>query len=304
MRILAFLLLSTLLHAELTPDQAAVPLEIDAPDPGMTKVILLAGAPSNKPGQHEYFAGCNILAKCLRQTKGVWPVMVADGWPKNEAIFKNAKAIVSYMDAGDKLAWLAPERWEVVRQTLKSGAGFVAMHQSVEVPDAQSAEFQSWLGAAWRKDIGSRGHWDMQFDSIPAHPLTRNVSSFAAPKDGWLFNLHFLPEHVTPILSGLVPDKARSTSDAKAHTGRAEVIAWAYQPPSGPRAFGFTGADLHSSWHIDSQRQMVVNAILWAAGIEVPEKGFPIALEEADFSSCLDRKIFQPKKPKVATKGQ
>lgn len=302
MRILAFLLVTHLLHAELTPEQSALPLEVDAPGAGMTKIILLAGSPSNKPGQHEYFAGCQLLAKCLRQTEGVWPVLVADGWPKNEAIFTNAKAIVSYMDAGEKLAWLAPERWDIVRKTLQSGAGLVAMHQSVEVPDAQSMEFQGWLGAAWRKDIGSRGHWDMQFNSIPQHPVTRNVTGFAAPKDGWLFNLHFQTRHVTPILTGLVPDKNRSTEDAKAHTGRAEVIAWAFEPPSGSRAFGFTGADLHSSWRIDSQRQMVVNAILWAAGLQVPEKGAPIALEESDFTACLDRKIFQPRKAKAAKK--
>ena len=304
MRSTFFLLLAftSLARAELTSEQSQIPLEVDAPDASYTKIILLAGAPSNKPGQHEYFAGCSILAQCLKQTKGVWPVMVADGWPKNEAIFDNAKAIVSYMDAGEKLAWLAPDRWDRVRKTLKAGAGLVAMHQSVEVPAAQSAEFQGWLGAVWQKDIGSRGHWDMQFDTIPQHPITRNVTGFVAPKDGWLFNLHFKSEHVTPILTGLVPDKGRSTPDAKSHAGRAEVIAWAHEPPSGPRAVGFTGADLHSSSHIDSQRQLITNAILWTAGLEVPATGAPIGLPEDAFTKNLDRKVFQPKKPTAAAK--
>ncbi len=171
MRILTFLLaLTTLAQAELTTEQQQVPLEVDAPDSSFTKIILLAGSVSNKPGQHEYFAGCSLLAECLKQTKGVWPVMVADGWPKNEAVFANAKAIVSYMDAGEKLAWLPAERWDRIRATIKAGAGLVAMHQSVEVPEAQSKEFQGWLGAVWQKDIGSRGHWDMTL--IPSR-LTR-----------------------------------------------------------------------------------------------------------------------------------
>jgi hypothetical protein len=300
--LLCLLFLSTSLHAELTAEQQAVPLEADAPDASYTKIILLAGSPSNKPGQHEYFAGCNILAECLKQTPKVWPVMVADGWPKNEAIFNQAKAVVSYMDAGEKLAWLTPERWARMKATLDAGAGFVAMHQSVEVPAAQRTEFQSWLGAIWQPDIGCRGHWDMTFESVPTHPITANVTGFPAPKDGWLFNLHFLPEHVTPILTGTVPDNVRKTNDAKAHNGRKEVIAWTYAPPSRGRAFGFTGADLHSSWAIDSQRQLVVNAILWTAGVEVPTTGAPIKLEAQAFTKNLDRKVFTPKKK--VTKAQ
>ena len=42
----------------LTPEQQQVPREVDAPDPKLAKIVLLAGSVSNKPGQHEYFAGC------------------------------------------------------------------------------------------------------------------------------------------------------------------------------------------------------------------------------------------------------
>ena len=292
------------LHAELTPEQQQVPLEVDAPDAKLVKIILLAGSPSNKPGQHEYFAGCALLAECLRQTPGVWPVVVADGWPKNEAVLNNAKAVVSFMDAGEKLAWLAPDRWAKMKSLMDAGAGLVAMHQSVEVPAAQAEEFKGWLGAVWQKDIGCRGHWDMSFPSIPTHPTTVNVTGFDAPKDGWLYNLQFQPQHVTPLLTGTVPDKNRITPDAKAHAGRAEVIAWAYAPPSGRRAIGFTGADLHSSWRIDSQRQLITNAILWTAGLDLPAKGAPCALPADTFTKWLDRKIFLPKPKAKAKKTQ
>lgn len=289
-------------RAELTEQQKQVPLEVEAPQPGMTKIVLLAGSVSNKPGQHEYFAGCSVLMKCLKQTPGVWPVMAAEGWPKNEAIFKGAKAVVSYMDAGEKLAWLEPARWAQIKALMDEGAGLVCMHQSVEVPAAQADEFKSWLGAVWQKDIGCRGHWDMTLAPAAAgHPVLTGVSTFDAPKDGWLFNLHFADKGVTPLLTGKVPDdKARSTADAKAHAGRDEVIAWAYERPSGARAIGFTGADLHSSWHIDSQRKMITNAILWAAKVEVPAGGAAIACEEADFTANMDRKLVIAKKEKAA----
>ncbi len=296
--IFPFLLLGLSLHAELTDEQKQVPLEVDAPDASMTKIVLLAGSVSNKPGQHEYFAGCSILSKCLKQTPGVWPVMVAEGWPKNEAIFKGAKAVVVYMDAGEKLAWLEPTRWANIRELMASGAGLVAMHQAVEVPAAQADEFKNWLGAVWQKDIGCRGHWDMSLAINPAHATSAGVTGFDAPKDGWLYNLHFADQGVTPLLTGKVTDKARTTADAKAHVGRDEVIAWAYERPDGARSIGFTGADLHSSWHIDSQRRFVTNAILWTAKLDVPKDGAPIVCDEADFTSNMDRKLLlKAKKP-------
>lgn len=296
----AFAIVSLAAHAELTDQQKQVPLEVDAPDSSMTKIVLLAGSVSNKPGQHEYFAGCSLLMKCLKQTPGVWPVMAAEGWPKNEAIFKNAKAVVSYMDAGEKLAWLAPERWAKMKEVMSTGAGFVAMHQSVEVPAAQADEFKGWLGAVWQKDIGSRGHWDMTLTpATPAHPTLTGVTTFDAPKDGWLFNLHFADKGVTPLLTGPIADKGRSTADAKAHSGRNEVIAWAYERPDGARSVGFTGADLHSSWHIDSQRRFILNSILWTAKVAVPAGGAAIAADEADFTANMDRKTLGAVKKKA-----
>jgi hypothetical protein len=292
--------LSLTAHADLTDQQKLVPLEVDAPDASMTKIVVLAGSVSNKPGQHEYFAGCSLLMKCLKQTPGVWPVMAAEGWPKNEAIFKNAKAVVSYMDAGEKLTWLAPERWAKMREVMATGAGFVAMHQSVEVPAAQADEFKSWLGAVWQKDIGCRGHWDMTLTPNPAgHATLAGVTTFDAPKDGWLFNLHFADKGVTPLLTGPIADKGRSTVDAKAHVGRNEVIAWAYERPDGARSVGFTGADLHSSWTIASQRRFVTNAILWTAKVAVPASGAPIAADEADFTANMDRKTLGAVKKKA-----
>ncbi len=303
MRLPAFLfaVLCLPLHAELTEQQQQVPLEVDAPDASMTKIVLLAGSVSNKPGQHEYFAGCSLLMKCLKQTPGVWPVMAAEGWPKNEALFKNAKAVVSYMDAGEKLAWLEPARWEKMRAVMATGAGLVCMHQSVEVPAAQADEFKGWLGAVWQKDIGSRGHWDMHLTpGSTGHATLAGVTAYDAPHDGWLFNLHFADKGVTTLLSGPVPDTGRSTADAKSHSGRDEIIGWAYERPDGARSIGFTGADLHSSWHIDSQRRFVTNAILWAAKLTVPAAGAPIALDEADFTANMDKKTAPPAKAKTA----
>jgi hypothetical protein len=297
--LLAAAFVSTLAHAELTDEQKRVPLEVDSPDKSLAKVVLLAGSVSNKPGQHEYFAGCAMMMNWLKQTPGVWPVMVAEGWPKNEAILDDAKCIVAYMDGGAKLAFLDPARWNKIKALAAKGVGLVALHQTVDIPEANAEEFKSWFGAVWQKDISARGHWDMTFETFPAHPITQGLKPFTAPYDGWLYNLHFADKGVTPLIAGAVPDKSRSTADAKAHMGRNEVVGWAFDRPDGGRSFGYTGCDLHKDWDVESQRRLVVNGIVWSAKLELPKEGAKVDMKPEDITSNMDRKIFSAAKPKA-----
>jgi len=292
---------ASLTFAALTDEQRRVPLEADSTDPKLAKIVLLAGSVSSKPGGHEYFAGCTILTNMLKQTNGVWPVMAAEGWPKDERIFDNARAVVVYADGGAKLPFLDAARWEKMKSLVAKGTGFVMLHQAVDVPEDRADEIQSWLGGVFKKDIGCRGHWDMSFGTFPKHAITRGVTPFTAPGDGWLYNLHFAPGAV-PLITGQVPDKARTSADAKAHTGRAETIGWAYERADGGRSFAFTGADWHTNWKVETQRKLVVNGILWSAKIEIPEGGAPVAFDPADITKNWDNK---PKPaPKTAPKTE
>ncbi|MDR3402215.1 MAG: ThuA domain-containing protein [Chthoniobacter sp.] len=293
--LLTLLALTLCARADLTEEQRRVPLEVDSPDPKLAKIVLIAGPVSNKPGEHEYFAGCALMMDWLKQTTGVWPVLVAEGWPKNEAILDGAKAVVVYADTAEKLPFLEPARWAHMKRLIDAGTGFVMLHQSADVPADHADEIKSWLGAVWQKDTGCRGHWDMDFDDIPMHPITRGVAAFHVPFDGWLFNLQFAPG-ATPLLSGMVPDKARTTADAKTHMGRPEVVAWAYERPNGGRSFAFTGCHIHRNWSLESERRLVTNGILWAAKLEVPSAGAPVALNPASLANNLDSKPTPPAK--------
>lgn len=273
----------------LTEEQLRVPREAATPDPKLAKIILLAGSVSNKPGQHEYFAGCALMMQWLRAQPGVWPVLVAEGWPQDEHILDGARAVVVYADGGPKLPFLEPARWAKMRDLVGKGAGLVMLHQAVDVPEAQAEELKGWLGGAWTKDIGCRGHWDMEFAAFPKHPILNGVQPFAAPLDGWLYNLHFA-EGTTPLVTGAVPDPSRTTPDAKAHAGRAEVMAWALERADGGRSFAFTGCDLHKNWQVESQRRLVANGILWAAKLPVPAEGAAVALAPGAIAANLDAK--------------
>lgn len=142
-----------------------------------------------------------------------------------------------------------------------------------------------------------RGHWDIEFIEFPKHPVLNGVTPFAAPLDGWLYNLHFA-DGAIPIISGTVPDSARTTADAKLHVGRKEVVGWAYERANKGRSFAFTGCDLHRNWTVESQRRMVINGILWSAKLDVPAEGAAVAMEPKSIALYLDRKAAPQPKPK------
>jgi hypothetical protein len=51
------------------------------------------------------------------------------------------------------------------------------------------------------------------------------------------------------------------------------VLSWAYTRPNGGRGFGFAGGHFTRNWHMEPFRKLVLNGILWTAGIEVPPEG-------------------------------
>jgi type 1 glutamine amidotransferase len=52
-------------------------------------------------------------------------------------------------------------------------------------------------------------------------------------------------------------------------------VAWAYERPGGGRGFGFTGGHDQINWANDNFRKVVLNGLVWAAGLDVPENGVP-----------------------------
>lgn len=298
-RFLSVLLFTTALHAELTSEQQQVPLEVLPTDPALAKIVLIAGSTSNKPGQHEYFAGCALLMDWLKKSPGVAPVMVADGWPKNEAVLDGAKAVLLFLDGGNKLPFLEPSRWAKMQALADAGTGFIVLHQGIDCPADKAATFKNWFGAVFQSDIGCRGHWDVSFDAVPTHEINRGLKPFALPGDGWLYNLHFADSGVTPLLAAPMPDSSRKTAHAKAHAGRAETVAWSYERLNGGRSFGFTGCDLHSNWGDANQRLLVLNGILWTAHLPVPANGLASEVTPEALKKNWDRKVFLKKAVKT-----
>ena len=273
-------------------DQSKVPLEVQPTNPSLAKIVLVAGRQSHGKGEHEFFAGCAVLMRLLQQQPGVFPVMARDGWPKNPQTFEGAKAVVFFMDGGGGHPIIRPrEHLEEVQKLMDAGVGFVNLHYAVEYPKDYSDRILKWLGGYYETGYSVNPHWKADIKVLPEHPITHGVKPFALV-DEWYYNIRFVPDMkgVTPILKAVPPDNTRRTAAAKEHQGREEILAWAFDRPTGGRSFGFTGAHFHRNWGDDSFRRLVVNAILWTAKLNVPKDGAKVLLSPEDLNQNLDRK--------------
>lgn len=272
------------------------------------KILLIAGPPSHPPGAHEHNAGVLLLQKCLDGVPGLKTDVVLGGWPKDDAQLQGVDAIIIYADGGPRHIALQENRLAVLDKALAKGAGLGLLHYAVEptLPKGQ-AEFLRWVGGAFEIHWSVNPHWDAEFKSLPRHPITRGVKPFTL-RDEWYFNLRFVDrmKGVTPILVA-VPDGSTTSRPDGDHSGNPAVrgmvargdpqtVAWAYERPNGGRGFGFTGGHTHANWGDDNQRKVVLNALLWVAGVEVPKNGVESKVTPAQLAANLDPKPAPKKK--------
>jgi type 1 glutamine amidotransferase len=263
---------------------AAQPARFERPpaDPNAAKIVLVGGSNYFKAGEHDYLAGVAVLADLLKQSPGVAPVLAAD-WPGKPETFAGAKAVVFLFDGGAKHGVLKGNRAAEVQKLVDAGVGLVQLHQVADYPKDFGDRARGWAGGSWEAGTGQRAHWVHTFKTFPDHPVCRGVTPFTID-DGWLYKTRFVEGKagVTPILRTVSPTGKDSESDAGA------VVAWAYERPGGKgRSFTFTGAHLHASFAEEGYRRLLVNAILWSAGLDVPPAGAPVKLDPAALPGYL-----------------
>ncbi len=280
---------------------------------GKHKLVLVAGRPSHPPRMHEFNAGTQLMAKCLQNTKGLQVDVSLNGWPKDEALFEGADAVVFYMDGGrgHEVVQENGRRMKLVDEWTKKGVGIGCMHYGVEiVPDQAGAEFKRWIGGHYEHMFSCNPIWEPKFDSFPKHSITQGVGPFQV-KDEWYFNMRFVEgfsaaapakqegTQFWPILVAKPSDEVRNGPyvyprgpypHIQAAKGREEAMMWAVQRADGGRGFGFTGGHYHDNWSNDNYRKVVLNACVWLTGMEVPEKGVESSVTSADIDANLDPK--------------
>ena len=265
------------------------------------KLVLIAGKQSHGPGDHEFRAGSLLLKKCLEGFPGLEVVVVPNGWPEDVKVFDGAAAIVCYADGGGGHPFIQADRAKLIDDYAKKGVGIGVMHFGVEVPkDKGGAQFLDWVGGYYEHQFSCNPMWSPEYEKFPEHPVARGAQPFST-NDEWYMNIRFRPEMkgITSILVAKPSDQVRKGpyvypkgpyDHIVADSGRAETMMWVSERDGGGRGFGFTGGHRHKNWGNDSQRKVVLNALVWLCKLDVPEGGVASKITDDDLTQNLDPK--------------
>lgn len=242
-------------------------------------VLLIAGPKSHGPGQHEHPAGCELLAKHLANCGLDLQPEVSLGWPQDAAKVANADTLVLYSDGQD--GHVAKGRVAELRQRMAAGKGLVVLHYALEPADAEMAGIlDEAIGGHFEVNWSVNPIWNMKDPLIDPHPVTRGVKPFGVEEE---FYYHIrLRENVMPLIRALPPESSLGADGPRSGNlavreelakKTPQALAWCVENANKSRGFGFTGGHFHRNWSDESFRKLVLNAIVWTAGGEVPADG-------------------------------
>ena len=262
-----------------------------------TRVVFLAGGRSHGPGEHEFNAGCRLLARALEEQSGLGVrAEVVNGWPADDSVLDGAKAVVIYADGTSVVG----KGWAKMDALAKQGVGIMFMHYAVH-PSAADGEkyYRPWIGGAFETGWSVNPHWVAELKALPDHPVSRGVPAVVEAFDEFYYNMRFPQDRSRVLdLATATPTRERMkryinlwNEHGVAGLDKPQTIMWGIERADGGRGVGFTGGHYHRNWAVDGFRTLVLNAIVWVAGREVPSGGVrSTPLTEADLNANLDDK--------------
>ena len=266
---------------------AAQPQEGKAPAPPQPaaaagKTIVFLWQVDHHPNE----ATCLLLKHCLKNSPNVKGLRceIHEVWPKDPNTLDDAAAIVVYCDreketAKEHVIFTEDHSRHLDKLTAK-GVGLVVGHYSLygNPKGLDGAKIQEWVGAYYQWAVSQHAQYRSSMAFCPAspdHPICRGWKEFALPHNEAYWNLQFAEDDRTaPILTGAYPQGWIDRLKRDKRFGpKSTVTAWALERPSGGRGVGIGIGHYYDNWLNDDLRKMTLNAIVWAAGIEVPKEG-------------------------------
>lgn len=244
-----------------------------------TKILLLATPADHAYGTHMYREGCELMAKCLRQTSGVEAV-VHTGWPSDPKMVEGVSAIAVYSAPGD-FVLRGPHRQQF-EKLMRQGVGFSAVHWGTGARPDRAEQYKSILGGYYTNKFGLNTTNTTVEQVALQHPICRGWKQFDL-KDEIYLNPDLQPG--TQAIAKVCVPKPPDTTP-KDHT-----VVWAYErPDGGGKSFGCTLGHFHELFGIKAFRVLLTNGVLWTAGIQVPRGGAACELDAADLELPPDPK--------------
>lgn len=239
-------------------------------DADTTKILLIGKAPDHPFGTHMYLHTQGVLSKCLQLTDGVETV-VSEGWPEDRATLHGVKAIVVYSSPAAEFLMDGPGA-EPLHEMMQNGVGLVTIHWASSVFEKNlerlGDRWMDYMGGTWVSNYGLSTDTSRLKQLVPDHPICR----------GWEeYDLHD-EFYLKPVIKGATPMLRVTTK------GEDVVVGWAYERADGGRAYGTTLGHFYENFQVTAFRRTIVNAILWAAHVDVPEGGAPVELSREELA--------------------
>lgn len=236
------------------------------------KTVVLVGGPHTEgPGRHEYENGVRALGRLLESAPGSPRLRVRSypsGWPDDVHAFDAVDTVVLYFDGHDQHPLRDPERRRQFDKLMQRGVGLVALHQASTVPQSDDLGLQAWLGATRRGLFDRSTQWARLRPVTSPHPVLQGIDPFSY-RDEFYPTLEFSPGVVSVMQADLHPQfrEGQNLLDGRSETA---TVAWAFTRRDRGRSFGFTGAHFLSALDQPMLRTLLLNAIQWTAGDDVP----------------------------------
>lgn len=257
----------------------------DAAQSAPKKIVLIAGKKSHGPignGIHDYPWSVKLLKVMLDHSNIADQVRVEyhlDGWPEDPATLDDADAIMVISDGrdGDKYEeaphFHSAEHLAAIQKQIDRGCGFLTFHFSTFAPDQYASQILNWSGGYFDWEENGERRWYSAIETKTAalrldsteHPIASGVKPFTL-REEFYFNLRFDPQDAQLRQIASVPDLPGREPDGK-------VVAWARERAGGGRGFGTSCGHFYNNWQEPGFRKLILNAIAWAAHVDIPASG-------------------------------
>lgn len=256
-------------------------LLLAAPAPKPAKIVLIAGPKdaAHPPGTHEYEKSVRLLEHCLNQSAKALNLVVEthfNGWPKDDGTLKDAVTVVLISSGSDRRAedhpLLVGDRLAVLAKEMQRGCGLVTLHWATFFPkEKANATLLDWTGGHFDYESGPPPRrWASAIQTVTTtlkpeadSPICRGVRPFTIQEELYYrMRLKSGDAKLRPVLKAELPGEQEP-----------QTVAWSLERQGGGRGFAFTGCHFFRNWENEDFRKVVLNAIVWTAGVEVPKQG-------------------------------
>lgn len=268
------------------------------------RVLILVGPSNHPPGTHEVAAGGRVLEHCLNAAE--LPVRVKaelrTDWPADGAKSLTDVAAVAFI--GDLFPpEVMPKRDAVMADLAamtKRGCGIVCLHYATGLEAKHVAAdgdhpLLHWTGGYFAtrcKHHQSVARVFQEATVEPAkgdHPALRGWKGFTVHDEPYINNFFAKDGPVKGFT-------ALAAAELPPEKPKRETVAWAVERPDGGRGAGVVMPHFFRNWKNDDMRTLILNAIVWAAKLDIPRDG--VRVKVPDLATFKPTAVEPPAKKK------